>query len=102
MQFIYRGVWLSELAACKLVWGSVPRPLSLTQYASKSKVTELDDRVFCYQDVFRLYISVDALETNNKQTKKIHPRLEASISPGPRINNLFIQPHTPRKLCHEC
>lgn len=70
MQFIYRGVWLSELAARNLVWGSVPRPLSLTQYASKSKVTELDDRVFCYQDVFRLYISVDALGTNNKQRKK--------------------------------
>lgn len=24
MQFIYRGVWLSELAARKLVWGSLP------------------------------------------------------------------------------
>lgn len=39
---------------------------ALTQYSSKSKVTEFDDRVLCYQDVFWLYIPVDALEEEKK------------------------------------
>lgn len=49
---------------------SVSSEPALTQYASESEVTKFDDRVLCYQDVFWLYISVDALETNKQ--KKPH------------------------------
>jgi len=49
--------------------------------------------------VIRMFSGFTSRWMHWKQKKT---RLEASISPGPQIRNLFIQPHTPCTLCHEC